>query len=203
MVRRRRAPRLSPPERRARLLHAAVRVLLRRGVHATHVGHVVREAGVSRGTFYKHFDSKRQLVGVAAREVLDRVLPRVPEPPALERRADLEAALAAMHTHVLRAVAAEPAAARLVFLGGAAAEPAAARWIASHEQAWRHLVATLLRRARAAGFLREGVEPSLAAAVVVGSVLHVLRTELLRRPDADPDALAAALARLHADAVAQ
>ena len=178
-------------------------MLLRRGVHATHVAHVVREAGVSRGTFYKHFDSKRQLVGAAARELLDRVLPRVPEPAAMEGRTDLEATLAAMHAHVFRGVAAEPAAARLVFLGGASAEPAAARWIASHEQAWRNLVATFLRRARTAGLLREGVDPVLAATLVVGSVLHVLRTELLRRPDADPATLAAALARLHTDAVAR
>jgi AcrR family transcriptional regulator len=201
--RRPRAPRLSSLERRALLVEAAVRVLLRRGVQGTQVSHVVREAGVSRGTFYKHFDSKRHLVGAAARELLDRMLPRFPRPPALSTRADFEAALTALHRHVLSAAAKERATARLILVGGGGAEPTAARWIATHEESWRRLVATIVARARAARLVRDGIDPSLAIAMIVGSVQHVLRTSVLRRAgDPDCDALALGLARLHANALA-
>jgi AcrR family transcriptional regulator len=184
-----------------------VSVLLRRGVQATQVSQIVREAGVSRGTFYKHFDSKRQLVAAAARELLDRMLPRLPRAPALGTRADLEAALAAVHRHVLSAAAKERATARLLLVGGAASEPAAARILAAHEESWRRLVTTLLVRARAARLLRDGTDLALSASVVVGSVQHVLRTRILRAGgelDAEPDceALATGLARLHTCALA-
>lgn len=176
-------------------------MLRRRGVQATQVSHVVREAGVSRGTFYKHFDSKRHALGVAARELLDRMLPSFPKPPPLASRAELEAALRALHAHVLGAAFAERETSRLVLVDGAGAEPEAARWITTHEEAWRRLVAKMLGRARAAKLLRDAVDIGLASAMVVGSVQHVLR-EAVRTRQGDAASLAAGLAQLHVDAVA-
>jgi AcrR family transcriptional regulator len=177
-----------------------VTVLLRRGVQGTQVSNIVREAGVSRGTFYRHFDSKRHLLGAAARELLDRILPRFPKPPPLSTRRDLESALSTMHRQALSAALAERDSARLILSGGAAAEPAAARWMASHEESWRRLVSTLLARARTARLLRDDVDPALATSVVVGGVQHVLRSAVLGRGgDRDGATLAADLARLQVD----
>jgi AcrR family transcriptional regulator len=180
---------------------AAVRVLLRRGVQRTQVSHVVREARVSRGTFYRHFDSKRHMLGSAARELLDRMLPQVTAPGAVATRQELEAALRAMHDHVLSAALRERETARLVLIGGAASEPEAARWIAAHEDAWRRIVEKLLLRARGAKLLRDGVDVPLATSMILGSVQNVLRAAV-RNGKADAGALAASLARLHADALA-
>lgn len=177
-----------------------MKVLLRRGVAATQVSDIVREAGVSRGTFYKQFDSKRHALGVAARELLDRMLPTMPRAEAPTTRAELEAALRALHAHVLRAALADRELARLVLVGGAGAEPEAARWIAAHEEAWRRLVGKLLSRARSAKVLRDGVDLGLAETLVIGSVQHALRTAVRDRTG-DADELAAGLARLHTDAV--
>lgn len=196
----RRASRLTPHERRARLLAATLRVLVRRGVARTQITHIVREARVSRGTFYKHFDSKRHALGIAAREFLDRMLPALPRLPTVASRADLEGALRALHAHVLGAALSDRAVAQLVLFGGAAHEPEALRFLAAHEAAWRRLVGQLLSRARAARLLREGVDLPLATSMVVGSVQHVLREEARARRG-DPVEVAAALARLHADAL--
>lgn len=201
MVAARRAPRLHPHERRARLLAAAVRVLVRRGVARTQVSDIVREAGVSRGTFYKQFDSKRHALGVAARELLDRMLPALPRLAAVTTRDELEAALSTLHAHVLSAALADRDVARLVLVGGAGNEPEAARFIAAHEEAWRRLVGKLLSRARTAKLLRDGVDATLATSMIVGGVQHVLRATA-RAGSGDAATLAAALARLHVNAIA-
>jgi len=201
--RRRSPPRLSPSERRAGLVAAAVRVIQRRGLPSAQVGEVVREAGVSRGTFYLHFESKRHLLGAVARELLDRMLPRFAVVPALRTRADLEAALAALSLQALEAANREKAVVRLVLSGGAGSDPAVARSLAAHEESWRSVVARVLLKARAAKLLREGLDVPFASECVVGSVQRVLRASVLRRAEADCPALAAALARFQTDAVAR
>jgi AcrR family transcriptional regulator len=167
------------------------------------VGDVVREAGVSRGTFYLHFESKRHLLGAVARELLDRMLPRFANPPAPRTRADLEAALAAVSLQALEAASRERAVVRLVLSGGAGNDPTVARWIAAHEESWRRVVARVLSKARAAKVLREGLDVAFASECIVGSVQRVLRASVLRRSEADCSALAHALARFQTDAVAR
>jgi TetR/AcrR family fatty acid metabolism transcriptional regulator len=194
----RRTPRLAPTERRAQLVQAALRAFARRGYAATQVRDVVREAAVARATFYLHFESKRHLLTAVAREIVDRLPARAPAPAPPRTRVDLEASLAALHRSVLEGLAASRDAARLVFADGAAAEPSVARALAAHDQAWRRLVAGVLSRARDAGCLRPGVDVAFATEAVLGSVQRVVRTRLLKDPKADPAALAAALARLHA-----
>lgn len=54
-----RATPLSPEQRRSQLLGAARRVFADRGYHKAGVSHIIREAGVARGTFYNYFESKR------------------------------------------------------------------------------------------------------------------------------------------------
>jgi len=54
----------TPPtsEPRDRLLRVAGEIFYREGIHAVGVDRLVREAGVTRATFYRHFPSKEDLV---------------------------------------------------------------------------------------------------------------------------------------------
>src|SRR5262245_18938552 len=189
------APRLSPSERRARLLDAASRVFLRRGYGLTRVRDVVREAGVSRGTFYRHFESKRSLLGGMARELVDRLRPAWEPPASVRTAADLEAALRGLHGATLRAFHAERASARLLFGSGTVAEAGVARAIASWEDAWRRQASALWAKAHAGGCLRERLDPAVAAECALGAVERVVRTRVLKEETPDLDALAGALAR--------
>jgi TetR/AcrR family fatty acid metabolism transcriptional regulator len=191
----RRAARLSPAERRARLLQAASRVFLRRGYAATRVRDVVREARVSRGTFYRHFESKRGLLGVLARELVDRLRPAWETPSEVRTPAELERALASLYGATLRAFHDERATARLLFGDAAAPDAGVARAIVSWEDAWRREATGLWQRAKAGGCLGGGLDPAVAAECALGAVLRLVRARVLR--DADPDlaGLAAALAR--------
>lgn len=58
---------------RERLCEAAIMVFAERGLNGTVIDHVVRQAGVSRGTFYNYFDTIEDVLD-AARVVLKREL---------------------------------------------------------------------------------------------------------------------------------
>lgn len=57
-------------ERRAQILDRALVVFAERGYHGASVSHIVKAAGVARGTFYLYFDSKEAVF----RDLLDALL---------------------------------------------------------------------------------------------------------------------------------
>jgi AcrR family transcriptional regulator len=63
--------------RRQLILEAMVRVVGRKGYKATSVADVIEEAGVSRTTFYKHFEDKHECFLVAYDMAVGRVLDEV------------------------------------------------------------------------------------------------------------------------------
>lgn len=79
---------MSAEDRRAQLLDASRAVFGRQGYHQSGVADIVKEAGVARGTFYNHFESKRDafaaVIEAAMTEVVSVVQPidvSTPIPP--------------------------------------------------------------------------------------------------------------------------
>lgn len=104
---------------RARMLRALAETMSEKGYVATSVADVLRAAGVSRETFYEQFSSKEDCfmhAYEAAVEILIAGLSRAPELDAIEQ---FENALG----RYLRALAGEPAFARLFLLEVYAAGP--------------------------------------------------------------------------------
>lgn len=60
--------------RKQELLTAARRVFERRGFIETNVAEIVKEAKVSRGTFYTYFDTKEQVFSAVAQDVVSQML---------------------------------------------------------------------------------------------------------------------------------
>lgn len=58
-------PRRNPAETRDRLVTATVRLMLRRGYAATSVDEICAEAGVTKGGFFHHFESKESIARAA------------------------------------------------------------------------------------------------------------------------------------------
>lgn len=54
-----------PKQGRGRLVATAIELFYRHGFNAIGIDHVIAEAGVSKTTFYKHFDSKTDLMVAA------------------------------------------------------------------------------------------------------------------------------------------
>ncbi|MFC8537199.1 TetR/AcrR family transcriptional regulator [Streptomyces sp. NPDC057249] len=67
------APESRPSEARDRLLSTATRIFYSEGIHSVGVDRIVKEAQVTRATFYRHFPSKETLV-VAYLTAADRAL---------------------------------------------------------------------------------------------------------------------------------
>jgi TetR/AcrR family fatty acid metabolism transcriptional regulator len=61
-------------DKRKRILDAAVRVLARKGFHATRVSEVAKAAGVADGTIYLYFDSKDALLVSLFEDRVERLL---------------------------------------------------------------------------------------------------------------------------------
>jgi len=90
MARRKRARRPSRAETKERLLAAAERVFIRRGLQAASIEQIAEEAGLTRGAFYSNFQKKEELfVELLHTRVYDsyrEILERTPnEGPPLER----------------------------------------------------------------------------------------------------------------------
>jgi len=68
-----RAYSLDPADRHIQLLQAARKVFAQRGYHQTGVAHIIKEAGVARGTFYNYFESKRAVFQAVLEGLMDEV----------------------------------------------------------------------------------------------------------------------------------
>ena len=136
--------RLSAGARRAQLLESAVKTFLKRGYQTARVADLARDARVTRGTFYAHFESKRMILAAVARELTDRLPSGAAPAAAPKSREDFEASLAALHRAALEGFAASRNAARLLFGDGAASEPAVAKALAAHDRGWKRAVASSL-----------------------------------------------------------
>lgn len=62
------------PDKRKRLLAAAIRVFGQRGFHEARIAEIASEAGVAEGTVYLYFHNKEDLLGVVFDETMDGVL---------------------------------------------------------------------------------------------------------------------------------
>ncbi len=64
---------MEPAERRAEIVAAARKLIMERGVAATPVSDIVKEAGVAQGTFYWYFASKADVLQAVAETLIDEV----------------------------------------------------------------------------------------------------------------------------------
>ena len=69
-----RAPAMPPDDRRSQLLNAAATVFAAKGYHAAGISDIVKEAGVARGTFYRHFEGKRDAFKAVLQVMMSDVL---------------------------------------------------------------------------------------------------------------------------------
>ena len=65
---------MPPEERRRAILDAAVRVFARKGAHATRVGDIAAEAGVSHGLLYHYFSSKDEVLETVIADAWGRLV---------------------------------------------------------------------------------------------------------------------------------
>jgi TetR/AcrR family hemagglutinin/protease transcriptional regulator len=177
---RKRAARLDPVERRARLLRHALRVFARRGLAGGRHAEIARVARVSVPAVFVYFPTREALVGA----VLDEVERFYVEMVEATLRLDLPAPelLLALARAFTASVDAEPECARLWLEWGAALRDKSwPRYLAFQD----HLVARvaeIVRRGVAEGTLRADVDPEADARLIIAGAPVVVQMKLGRRP---------------------
>jgi AcrR family transcriptional regulator len=157
---------------RQRLLTGVAQALAEHGLAEMTVEHVLEQAGVSRTTFYEHFDNKRESVLIAHEQAFDRLCSQLVRVCAAQPEwpAKVVAAIAATIVFAVRS----PEESQLLVLEALAADPVlAARALASSD----FLV----------GLLRNGREhcpqaaslPELTERALVGAITSVIGQRLL------------------------
>jgi AcrR family transcriptional regulator len=185
---------MPPSARRASLLAASRKVFGERGYHRTGVADIVQEAGVARGTFYRHFEGKREAFSSVVEQVMLDVVSVVrpidvgqPIPPQV--RANLE--------RLIRAIADEQVV-RLLFAEAQGIDSEGDAALRAFYGVALDRIETALRKGQALGVVRDGdtfvlarcllglmkepvVQASLHGETLDASVLVTTLTGLLER----------------------
>ena len=165
-------PRPSDPHAKTRLLQAAERVFAEKGLDRAKVEDITMQAGLSKGAFYLHFDSKGDAFKELLSDVLAQLQSRIGEAveaklPPLQRGFEqaLEVWLArdlAMFEFIWK----NRALMRITFEGGRSAD---------HQHLIEHFASyaqreteSMLRQGKAAKIFRSNIDVKAAAAFIAG-----------------------------------
>ena len=102
------APRMAPDQRRDQLLDAALRIIVRDGIHRVSIDTVAREAGVTRPVVYGLFDDTNALLRASLDREERAILAQLAEITPAPGGGDPAAAALAFLDGFLRAVLAAP-----------------------------------------------------------------------------------------------
>jgi len=157
---------------RDRILVAMAEVVAKRGYQGTTIEHIVKRAGVSRATFYEHFENREDCLLAGFADAEKELQRRVAEASATGEWPDrVQAALTAFIDYC----ASEPALARTCLVEAVTAGPVA---MERYERALTSF-APLLREGR--GFLGGAGElPDDLEDLIIGGIVWMIHQRLLR-----------------------
>ena len=186
-----RAAQMPPEQRRAAIVAAARRVFAHKGYHRTGIADIVQDVQIARGTFYRYFDSKRELfqhvLEAMMVEVVSVVVPiDLAEPVVPQVEANLD--------RLVRAVMAEDVC-RVLFLEAVGIDDEGDAVLRMFYAEALARIETALRTGQALGVVQEG-DVRLKARLLLGLIKEpVVQTQLGGQP-IDPSALVGELTTL-------
>jgi len=169
---------MPPEERRATIVAAARRVFAARGYHRTGIADIVREVHVARGTFYRYFDSKREVFQLVVETMMAEVVAVVrpidlshPVVPQVEANLD----------RLVQAITAEDVV-RVLFLEAVGIDEEGDDVLRAFYAAALSRIETALRTGQALGVIRSG-DVGLKARLLLGLIKEpVVQAHLQGRP---------------------
>jgi AcrR family transcriptional regulator len=191
--------------RTRQILACAKRVFAERGFHAANVSHICEAAGIGRGTLYQYFANKHALLTAILRETLERVRALVEKqaaqneypPPESVSRAVAMAVSTSQLRRVLGVVFDDSDTLRILLREAVGLDAKVEAILGEIDDTLIAIVERDIRRALAAGYLRE-LDPRAVATMVVGGIEKLGLAALRSDVPVDLDALAHEAAALHA-----
>jgi AcrR family transcriptional regulator len=159
-------------DQRGRMLAAMTETVARRGYRDTTVDQIIKRAGVSRATFYEHFDNREECLLAGFDEALSRLRKRIEA--AMRLQDSWESCMRSGLATLLEFVAGEPALARTCLVEAMSAGPQA---LARYEAALQSFT-PFIRAGRK--FAEEGEQlPITLEDSIVGGIVWMLHQRLL------------------------
>jgi len=189
-----RAPLGADPEKRRRILEAAIRTFGRRGFHEARVAEIAAAAKVAEGTVYLYFRSKEDLLGVVFDESMDDVLAKGRAIARSKGPAD-ERLTALVDLH-LEFIGSDRDLASVFQIELRRSARLVERFSRSKLVEYFRLLGEVLRDGVANGEFRRDLDPRLAVRILFGASDEILSEWLLsgeKRPSADAKQLVGAL----------
>ena len=180
---------MAAPERREQLLAAARVVFAERGYHTASVSDILERADVARGTFYNHFEGKREVfaavLGQLMMEVLTSVVPiAVNAPISPQVHANLRA--------ITQALAEAGDAVRILFTDAGSVDREGEEALAAFYKHALERVEVALREGQRLGVVRPG-ETRQTARCLLGCLREPVMQARLAGEPLDAAALADAI----------
>jgi AcrR family transcriptional regulator len=183
---------VTPEETRERLLDAAARVFEHKGYEGATIAQIAREAGLTSGAIYAHYDSKADLLADALRVHMDRATASVLPPGASAEVPDVLVALG----HRLRTRDDEANALLLEALLTSRRDTEFAEVLSKALTRREKGMAELVRCGQQEGEIWGDVSPRSAARFALMLSLGSMLVQSLDLPETDPDEWSAFLQRL-------
>ncbi len=166
------AERVTAPQRRQSIIHAALTLFSQKGFRGTTTREIALEVGVSEATIFKHFATKEALYSaiIDAEARAEEVLAAASE--AATARDD-PGVLTAVATTILSRVEKDPAFMRLLLYSALEGHALSEMFFATHVKRTHRFLADYIASRIQEGAFR-AVDPLLAARGFIGTVIHYL-----------------------------
>jgi len=170
--------RMKSGDRRAAILHAAIRLFAEKGFRGTTTRELARAVGVTEPVLYQHFRTKRALYNAIIETKAAEFAERAGELRQLARGADDAAFFRAAADLVLSRYRDDPETARLLLFSSLERHELAELFFERISAGLHKLVAGYIRRRTRAGAFRR-VNPAIAARGFIGMISYHGFSELL------------------------
>jgi AcrR family transcriptional regulator len=196
-------PRPRPGERRRQLLEAAIWTFARKGYRAAGVADIIARAGVARGTFYLHFDSKEEVFLSIVEDFHEGLRQLLEEPDGPVPLAELHgrAVLQRMYRRWLTFFSLHRDAATVVLNEASAMNPRFEARLTRFRTERLDTLAARFRRSQDRQFVTSSLPAELVAHLQFGMIDEIVRRYVLIEEAVDLDVLAARMAAFAWDGI--
>lgn len=191
---------------RADIIQAAFEEFAARGYHQTAISDIAKRLGIGHGTFYRHFENKRDILEQVISDVMARIMGALTEenaPGAASSLEDYREQVERIARRLTAILSENPAMGRLLLLEATSIDPQMTERVLNLMDWAGQMTAAYMENGVRLGFFREDLDTEATGHAIVGMIIgSILR--YLRVPDrAEQKRLGDAIQRLLVDGVAR
>lgn len=166
---------------RQEIIEAAFIEFSERGYHQTAISHIAKRLGVGHGTFYRHFENKRDILEHVMQSVCEKVKSAMVEdnaPTASNSLEEYESQVQRLGTSLTRIIHETPGLFRILLLEATSIDPEMTQRIMEFFNWCATQVAAYFDNGVKHGFLRKDLDIEATAHVLVGMIFSTVLMSL-------------------------